>query len=217
MRLTGDLVRLQAVGRRRLKKIRSVVPTPPLQGVLIETELGVTYVVIELFNLWSTFARLLYLCTALGARDANGSQVALAIPRPTTVDDALTPAIRLDGRWLKQQPPWGWWQEPHWDQAQVLLKALAAIGAANQPQVSGALSTSSSVLNDLWRFRNFFAHRGPTTAQVLTPLIRGYAIPSNVRPTEALLKRATAAGTLRPQAVLLDWIDDMDNMLELIV
>lgn len=183
-----------------------------------ERELGITYSVVELYNLWYSFSRCLYLSTALGARDSTGSRVVLVnVTRPTSVEDALTLAIRTRQGQQNRRPPWTWRDEPSWAQTRVLLQGLSAIGASNQQQVSNGLSTPTSVFDELPHFRYFFAHRGRETLQRLRPLIRAHSIPSNLRPTDALLTPATVLGTMRTQPLVLDWIDEVSNSITFVI
>ena len=219
MPIARDLRRLRrkAVGRLlrlRLIATQSCVTNAPIQ----EREPGVTYTVIELYNLWYTFSRSLFLSASFGALDGTGKRVALSAGRrPGSLQEALTPAVRLNPRSKNRQPPWTWWDEPRWVRTDVLLGALAAVGASNRPKVGAALSAPTKVFDELSPFRHFYAHRGRDTAAQLAPLIRARAIPSYLRPTEALLVPAASLGTTRPQPLLLDWIDDVTNAVLLSV
>jgi len=200
-----------AVGR--LRRIRAVAVACSLPTATArDRELGVTYSVVELYNLWYGFSRSLYLSAAFGARDATGLRVALTVtPRPRTVEEALTYAIRLRPSHKTRNPPWRWQDEPSWARTKILLDSLAAIGASNGVQVISALSSTSRVFDELEPFRHFFAHRGKDTLQRLPTVVRAHSIPVSLRPTDALLTPATVLGVLRPQPLILDWIDDVND------
>ncbi len=179
--------------------------------------MGVTYCVLELYNLWYSFSRSLYLSAAFGARDGSGVRVAVAVSRPGTVDDALTHVIRLNPRHATKSPPWMWMHEPNWANTTNLLSALNAVGASNTSQVSAGLSAPSTVFGGIIPFRHFFAHRGRDTLQNLHAIILPYSISPTLRPTEVMLSRAVVLGVPRPQSLLLDWIDEVLNTIAIAI
>jgi len=219
MRIERDLRCLQRSAHGRLRRLRYVATLCSGRGATPrDRELGVTYCVLELYNLWYSFSRCFFLSAALGARDGTGMRVTLrtGVP-PRTVQDALTYAVRIQPSARHRQPPWRWQDEPPWVRPRVLLDALAAIGASNTAKVSAGLSASTGVFDDLPKFRHFFAHRGRDTVAPLKGRIRAQSIPSGLRPSEALLTPTSAPEGTRPQAWLLDWIDDLTNAVELVV
>ncbi len=179
-----------------------------------------TYCVMELHTLWDGFSRALFLSSALAARDSSGRRVAVTVtPRPKSVDEALAYAIRRNKPRLykkKQAAPWSWWDEPKWGKAQVLLDSLDEVGCSNRPKVAAALSTQTAVFDYLAVVRNFYAHRGKDTRERLHPMAVTYSLPPNLHPSGALLLRARLGGALRPQPLLLDWVDDIINTLSLV-
>jgi hypothetical protein len=196
---------------------RIAVQATPRTADAHDQELAVTYCVIELYNFWYGFSRSFFLSSALGAKDGSGSRVVVTIvPRPKTVEEALTPAIRLRPNSASRQPPWRWLDEPSWANTSILQRALGSVGASNQAQISKALSASSGVFADLAPFRHFFAHRGEGTVLPLRARIRAHSLPA-IRPTLALLLPATVVGVVRPQPLLIDWIDDVVNTVSLAV
>ena len=219
MRLVGDLRKLRDTALFRVSRLRSVArrsvaPAPASRN----QDLQVAYCVIELYTLWHSFSRFLFLSSALGARDGGGVRVTTTVPPPATVDAALTHAIRLRSpSKKKKKPPWRWADEPPWAQPNVLLDSLAAVGASNRPQVSAGLSAPSTVFSGIVPCRNFFAHRGRDTLALFTPIMRNHLISSALRPTDALLSKAIVLGTPRPQPLLLDWIDEVANAIELMI
>jgi hypothetical protein len=185
-----------------------------------ERETGVTHCVLELHNCWYSISRSLYLSSAFRARDGNGARITLAhVPQATSMDDALGHAIgRAKPRlFSRRSPPWTWSDEPSWSKAKVLLDSLDELGASNLPTVTAALSLPGATIDNLGPFRNFFAHRGEDTARKLRPLLSRYAISPTLRATEALAMRASGPQGQRPQPLLVDWIDDVRNVVALIV
>ena len=219
MRIERDLRCLRRSARGRLRRLRYLaVLCSTSDATPKDRELGVTYCVLELYNLWYWFSRCFFLSAALGARDGAGVRVTIgAAAAPRTVEEALTYAIRTRPRHRNQLPPWSRQDEPNWVKPGVLLDALEAIGASNTTRVSAGLSASSGVFDDLPPFRHFFAHRGRDTAQALKGRIRAQLVFPALRPTEALLTPTSVLGAVRPQPWLLDWIDDLTNAVQLVV
>ena len=217
MRATRDLRRLQGAALSRLERLRAIAVTatrPPASSTQRET--GVSYCVIELYNCWYSFSRSLYLSSAFRARDQTGSRISLTnVPVATSVDGALTYAIRRAKPWVakNRQPPWNWSDEPGWARAGVLLDGLDEIGASNRATVAAALSLAGSTIAHLPPFRHFVAHRSEDTARRLRPLLAPYAISPALHATQALATRASGAKGQRPQPLLVDWIDDITNII----
>ncbi len=212
----GHLNELKQDGLSRLDRIRRVATVAMTST---PTDPPLTYVVIELDNLWAAISRSLYLSSAMGARDVSGSRVSLSrVPTCKTVDEALTHAIRRCKPWRyqpKNQPPrqgpWSWQDEPRWNSTGDLIDSLSEIGASTLSQVRGAVGLSPSLFGDLHAFRNFYAHRGRSTRQELLPIIRRYKLPSTMSATEVLCTHVSSPQGQRPQPLILDWIDDLQD------
>lgn len=218
MRLLRDLRLLQSTALHRLARIRPVAVNSSLAPMdSKDRDIGVSYAIIELYTLWHSFSRFLYISAALGAKDGSGTRVTSTVPHPSTIDVALTPAIRLRRRYRTRTPPWRWVDEPSWANPTVLLDSLSAVSASNRSTVSAGLSTPSTVFVGLAPFRHFFAHRGRDTRQPLSGIARNHSIPPDLRPSEMLLTKALALGTPRTQPLLLDWIDEIGNAVQLMV
>lgn len=219
MRIARDLGRLEISAHARLRRLRDVaVHCSSVGATRRDREVSVSYCVVELYNLWYSFSRCFFLSAALGARDGAGVRVVIiGAARPRTVEDALTYAIKIRRRYRNLQPPWKWHHEPNWVDPKVLLDTLKAVGASNLTRVSNGLSVPSTTLDELPPFRHFFAHKNRDTVQALRPLISAHSISPTLRPTDALLTPATVLGARRPQPLLLDWIDDVTNVVQLIV
>lgn len=220
--LSDDLVVLQRVALRRATRLRLVAAHCVSAGLAArDRDAGLTYCIIELQTLWEGFSRALFLSSALSARDSTGQRISVtASPGPKTIEEALTHAIRRVKPGLykkKQSPPWSWSDEPKWSGIGALLDSMDEVGCSNRPRVAAALSTQTAVFDHLRLVRNFYAHRGRDTRQKLQPLMVTYSLPPTLHPSRALLLRARVSGVLRPQPLLLDWIDDVINTLSLIV
>jgi hypothetical protein len=186
----------------------------------MDREALVTYVVIELLSCWSSFSRYLFLSTAMGALDGQETPINLGVPQSTSVDAAMTHAIARNKPWVvtKKGPPWTWSDEPSWARTSVLLNSLDAIGSSNRPKVVAGLAFQTNVFAHLPDFRNFFAHKNEDTARKLPAYTAVYLIPANLRAAEVLLRHAgDPSGTPRPQALILDWVDDVTTAVTLVI
>ncbi len=192
---------------RTLPGLRPHAPAP-------QAEREVAHACIELVSLWSAFTRNYYLSTALGARGVGGVRVSTAL-QAAVVDDALTAAIHhLKPGLRKRSAPWSDFDEPTWRKTDVFLDVLTMAAASNLSTVQNALSaTQTDVFTDLPTFRNFVAHKNHDTANRCRNLYRKYGVPRGARPVQALLLRQAG----RPQALLLDWIDDIENVVTLTI
>jgi hypothetical protein len=73
-------------------------------------------------------------------------------------------------------------------------------------EVEAALGISTRVFEDLPTFRNFYAHRNEDSARKAVELARRYYLITGFRhPTQVLAQPAYR----RPQALILDWLDDL--------
>ncbi len=222
MRLTRRLRRLQASALRRLSRLRAVALRASVGNLTtMDREAIVTYAVIELLSCWSSFSRYLYLSTAMGALDGQETPITLGVPRSTSVGAAMTHAIAKNKPWVvanKKGPPWTWSDEPSWARTSVLLNSLDAISSSNRPKVVAGLAFQTYVFAHLPDFRNFFAHKNEDTARKLPAYTAVYLIPANLRATEVLLRHAAdPSGTPRPQALILDWVDDITTVVSLVI
>jgi hypothetical protein len=220
VRPSGYLGHLQHVGQERLRRLRTVAVTAEAQPTERQSEAVVTYCVLELASFWTSFSRSLFLSSAFQARDGAGALVSLSVPKPTSVADALTHAIRRR-KWAvfnrKGGPPWTWADEPGWIYTDVLLDALDEIGASNRPQVVAGLGIPTNVFEHLPLFRNFFAHKNEDVRRPIPSAVEVYAISPDVLPWRALLTAASDATGTRPQVLLLDWVDDVSNTVGLMI
>jgi hypothetical protein len=212
----GDLRRVQQAGFRRLQRLRRLAERSWVASLSPEDrEILVSHCVIEAFNFWVGYTRSFFVWSALRARDGTGGRVALAVPTPGSVDEALTYAIRRNKPWVinrqNRRPPWSWRDEPDWSRPDVLLDALDELGASNHATVTAALSVPTPTWDHLKQFRNFYAHRGSSTALLLRPIVVTYSLRPSTSPTTALLTQASGSAGLRPQPVLLDWLVDIEN------
>jgi hypothetical protein len=84
------------------------------------------------------------------------------------------------------------------------------VGSSNLTDVIDAFATGTRTFIDLPVFRNYFSHRNALSMQAAQSVGTRYGIPSTILPTEILRRRPLG----RPQALLLDWIDDVRFTME---
>lgn len=222
MRPTRDLRRLRRASLARVNRLAEhafdAATTAPDQ---IRHDQLTAYCVVEMYNLWYAFSRSLFISVCVGTRDAAGKITLSQVPRAATDHDALTHAIRRckPNRLKSGGPPWQWIDEPSWASPGVLLDSLDEVGAANRPAVSAALSVpsvSQTVLH-LPKFRHFYAHRGEGTRRQAISVAPTYALPTNLTPTGLLNSHGATSGVTRPQPILMDWIDDIEVLINIAI
>jgi hypothetical protein len=130
----------------------------------------------------------------------NGGTIA-GVPFKKAIDLAITTLnprapSRLN-RTRREEPPW---QKP-----KTLLDLATDFKFSNQKQINAAFGYGFRVFDDLPKFRNFFAHRNEETSGKAQRLGPAYGVPSTWRPWRILA--ASAIG--RPQAIILDWFDEI--------
>ena len=182
---------------------------------------AVAFVIIELDNLWASIARSFFLSVAFCARDGTGNRVKLSkATKARSTDEALTHAIRRC-RPRRYKPglngPWTWSDEPLWWKPGTLLDAIDEIGASNYQQVSAAMSAAPNAFSYLHTFRNFYSHRGKGTRSEIVRDLRHLQFPTTYTATIALTSAMVAKGRVRPQPLVLDWLDDIRNTISLLV
>lgn len=224
MRPTRNLQNLQRSALVRTDRLHAYISpllTEYYAARLRSVDSAVAFVVIELDNLWAGTARSFFLSAAFCAADGKGNRIHLSrAPRARTTDEALTHAIRRckPSRYKSgQKGPWTWSDEPGWWNPTTLLKAMDEIGASNYPQVSAAMSTSPGAFGYLHTFRNFYAHRSEGTRADIIGGLRRLRFPTTYTATSALTAPRILPGLIRPQALILDWLDDVRNTISMLV
>jgi hypothetical protein len=118
-------------------------------------------------------------------------------------------------RGLWERGSWDRRDEPLWRDPNILAKSCEAIGCSNIGKIRNAFSIPTKVLDHLLVFRNYYCHRNDDTIKKVRDLAFYYSIsipfkPSH--PTDILLLPAYG----RPQALLLDWLDDIEIYIDLL-
>lgn len=224
MRPTRNLQNLQRSALLRTDRLHAYISpllTASYPAGLRSIDSAVAFVVIELDNLWAGTARSFFLSVAFCADDGKGHRVHLSnAPRARTTDEALTHAIRRckPSRYKPgQRGPWDWSDEPGWWNPTTLMESIDEIGASNRLQVSKAMSTSPGAFAHLHTFRNFYAHRSEGTRTEIVGRLRRLLFPTTYTATAALTSPRIEHGVIRPQPLILDWLDDVRNTISMLV
>jgi hypothetical protein len=205
MKPRRNLAHLLRTGVKRVIQLRAIAASLHPNDPFPTRDRGLAYVLIELLNCWSSFARSLYLSCVDSAWTTQG-HVVLANHRFPSVNSAIGFAVH---QWRPGATPnasgiWHRRDEPTWHDPQILLRLSHLLAFSNNATLTGALSLGSRVFIDVPVTRNFFAHRnqGSQSAMEFVALQYGIAVR---RPADLLLQRALK----RPQALVLDWLDDI--------
>lgn len=211
MNPSHSLPTLYFSSRRRLARLRELAFYFAAQGHRDDWQARIAYCTVELANRWSVFCRSYYLSAAFGCRTARRSTVTCSVGR-LSYNEAVGQAVikyrpravpKDDGSWHRRD-------EPTWHDPTVFTTLMAHVGSKNSLDVQHAFSTGTRTFIDLPVFRNFFAHRNFQSMRAAQSIGRQYGIPMTLPPSEILRRRPIG----RPQALFLDWIDDVRFTME---
>lgn len=201
----SDLVALAEHAERRIDLLRAYWVAE------LASDRRLAYVVIEVQNTWSNFARAFLLSMLCAPRRRSGNRVVLGNLTATTPGALLLVATHACKP--TSPPPLERRDEPSWHDTGNFLKACTALAPSNLAEIQAALSLQARVFSDLPVFRNFYAHRNEETAARAVGVARRTYLITGVRhPSQALLKPART----RTQPLLADWLDEMKVVLQLI-
>lgn len=208
MRIVRHLGRLQRVARRRLLVLKALAP-PIWSPSGPDRDRYVSFVVIEVANLWSQFCRCYFISCALRAKRVTGVRVMTAMSL-TTKNDVITFAVKYNRPNRTGTGPWSWRDEPAWQKPTTVLNLLQQLGASNLSQAQVAFSHSTTVFQHLPTMRNFFAHRSEATATQLHSVARSVRGPTGLKASDVLcLPRPK--GT---ESILREWIEDLCHIVD---
>jgi len=186
---------------------------PP--GEFAITNREVSYVAIELHTAIANFARTYFLSCTMKPITESGIRVTCAA-HVHGFADAIDSAMKACKHriWAKagEQNIWDRREEPAWYQAETLIKSSLEIGCSHHQNIIAAFALPTTVFDDLTKFRNFCAHRNDSTSAIAQDLALHYSIPPNQHPIKILC----TPGYGRPQSVILDWVDDTLNVIDLL-
>lgn len=205
--------RLTSLERRALSYVSFV--RAQANNALVTTAPGgdriLSFAIVELHNTWSLFVRSFYLSCIFEAKRRNGVRVTsnVTFPRSTVlaIDRAMTvcrPSARGVAPWLRRD-------EPPWQTPGTIIRLSQTLAFSNFAQITAALSYQPDVFPHLRDVRHFFSHRNEETMRVALNNGRHYGVVGLRHPKELL--RAVAVG--RPQPIVLDWMDDVANVIGL--
>jgi hypothetical protein len=213
----GNLVHLRRSATKNLLRLRTLAVDACLNASQLRGQrVVVSYVAIELLNVWGSFCRSYFLSCTLRPRRVNGGRVTLANP-VRSFDDAITLSITRHKPQLLRRPralgaSWHRRDEPAWHDPVVLRTGCADLGCSHAADVQAALSLPTRAFIDLPVFRNFFGHRNGQTAEAARQAARFYAIRPSLHPTLILCQPPAR----RPYPLLVDWIDDISAIVALL-
>lgn len=187
---------------RRLRVLLEAIRALPPQ----ERDRRVSYVAIEILNLWSEFCRAYYLSYLLGPTTRGGARLRAQNGTVRTLNDAIVGLWReLNGRappgtTLRRR------QEPKWYEARTLPTAAVFLRVTNDSEVVGAINLIARTLQDFPVLRNFYAHRNEQTAISVINMVPRYGMLQVRHPTEFALTFLPG----RSEPILGEWIADLE-------
>ena len=205
---------LYASASDRLQRLRNVANAALKKpnSHFAEVNREISYITIEMHTLAANFARAYFLSSVLSPITKSGVRI-YCNPIISNFNDALNAAMKrcknkiwLTGKWNRRD-------EPPWHQPTILINCIDEIDCSNIASVKTAFSIATTpVFEHLTKFRIFYAHRNSETILEPKNIAFYYSITENKHPSKILCLPAYG----RPQALILDWMDDMSNVIDLL-
>lgn len=194
---------LGARSQRRAERLRNSaqVLRPPLDA---REKAAASFLVIEAVTLWANFGRSYFLSCALGTKSPDGGWLGIGVPRFTDEKTAL--------RFVAQREATTSRGEPIWHDFAAFGRVMTRLGPTDPTRLLTALGYQSTVFRDLTPCRNFFAHRTLSTARKVKNVARRNGVNPALPASEVVCSNASG----RPQALLVDWLDDLATIIELL-
>jgi hypothetical protein len=213
MRPARTFEKLLRTAGRRISRLKARANSALSQGVSAsDRDRQIGFVVIETQNLWSNFVRSYLLSLLAAPKRTKGGRVSLGNLAVTTPGALMHIAAKAAKGPLAPAPTTRR-QEPPWHDINTLLRTCIELKPSNHADIIAAMSIQTRAFADLPTFRNFFAHRNQESAKKAIDMARHqYLITKAKYPTEALSQPAIK----RPQALLLDWLDEISAVIELL-
>jgi hypothetical protein len=174
-----------------------------------------TYSTISLFNLWTEFSRSYCVSVAVRPKRMSGARVSCGLStrsRAEVVKTMLQATTR--GRKVLAGNPAGPWlrkEEPAWEDFNVVIQCLTRCGASNVPDAQRAFSLPSmTVFLGLRSWRNFFAHRNPSTLDVVLQTAPTIGLPATERPAKLLMQRRPGSTS----SIAIEWLGELEMVAE---
>lgn len=167
---------------------------------------GIALSAIELHNTWRNFMRAYWLSSFLVARGTSGARITCG--RGLLASDPIGFAVTTFRPNARPNSSGEWHRrfEPAWHDPKVLIQLTVAAQLSSAADVQTAFSINSRVFDDLPVFRNYFAHRNAASRTAALSRAPLNSVPTPARPSEIL----ALAPPMRPQSLMLDWVDDLD-------
>ena len=206
------LTKLQRRASRRLARLRPVAHSLALPATAEKDRLA-AWVVIEARNLWAEFLRAYYLSGAIRTHAASGMPVFFTTISFPDAGAALIFSAQLKNKKFTKRAVRRR-DEPPWHVSRDYLSLCRKVGFSNLTQILSAFSYQTDFFEQLTPVRNFYAHRCDETfrraGQVGIRL--GLSSKPDLRPTEMMCSKLPG----RPQSVVSDWLDDIENVIGLL-
>jgi hypothetical protein len=177
-----------------------------------ERDRQLAYVTVEALNLWANFARSYALSCPFRPTRITKGRVTLSNAAITTPAAVLLLAAQAR-RGAGAVAPMTRREEPAWHERDLLIKTCLAMGCSHAGDVQSALSVITTVFEALPSFRNFYAHRNDESAEKAVALGKKQYLITGMRHPSAVL--ATPAYK-RTQPLILDWLNEMQAVMELL-
>ncbi len=218
MRPTKDFNVLYRTATNRINKLRLLAQTSSLRPAneFTNSNREISYVVIELHTAYSNFARAYFLSCILKPTTISGVKI-VCNPTIGNFIDAIDASMKAcrNRTWVSARGNKNWTQrdEPSWHQPSILINSSQEIDCSNQTDISSAFSVPTSAFEDLTKFRNFFAHRNKNTMKIALGVASQYGISTTPNHPVKILCSPSLG---RSQALILDWFDDINLVIELL-
>ncbi len=214
MRPAGSLDKLSKMAIGRVRRLRTLAIGAMVAGLALpDRDKVIGYVVVELQNVWANFVRSYLLSFIKAPKRRLGGRVVLG-NKSVNCPGVLLHEVAKAVKGPVAPAPTSRREEPRWHDTSVFTRACRVLKPSNENDIYAALSLPSyRAFSDLPVFRNFYAHRNEESAQKAVKIAsRYYLIVGQHHPTDALVRHAYG----RPQALLLDWLDEMETVMELL-
>jgi hypothetical protein len=208
-----SLSKLNRITKKRVAKLRSFV-SPLSLPATPEKDRIMSWAVIEALNLWASFLRAYYLSGVIRTRTRSGHRISFTAVTLPTAQSALRFAVTLLKDKGFKKPNVTRRDEPSWHSVRNFLRLAKVVGVSNLPQIYASFSTGTNFFDLLPTVRHFYAHRcdGTHSEAAKVGIRLGLSTKPVLRATEIMCARLPK----RSQNVITDWLDDMENIVDLL-
>jgi len=205
----AHLGKLARRARSNVARFRARATTVCFGATSAETRVQLAHITTGLLNTWTEFSRAYYLSCLLRPKRSKGGIVTVTFSGKR-FEDAIAAVMQRFKPYIYNAGRWSRRDEPAWHDLATFVPACTALGCSNLADIQAAVSVPTKVFQDLPVFRNFFCHRNQSTMEACARIaLTHYGI---VAPHPCEMLKASAVR--RPAPLLIDWIDDMDTVVE---